>query len=104
MIKWRALTMLPVLTVVVPAVAQDIRGIENCTAEKTMERRTGCLQSNVDFLQQTLARQRRETRASLDAVNREASAQKAEIVSLKAMLAKLQQELDDLKKTKPDRK
>ena len=96
--------MLPVLTVVVPAVAQDIRGIENCTAEKTMERRTGCLQSNVDFLQQTLARQRRETRASLDAVNREASAQKAEIVSLKAMLAKLQQELDDLKKTKPDRK
>jgi len=32
------------------AMAQDVPGIEICTAEKTMERRTGCLQSNVNFL------------------------------------------------------
>ena len=31
--------------------AQDVPGIEICTVEKTMERRTSCLQSNVDFLQ-----------------------------------------------------
>jgi septal ring factor EnvC (AmiA/AmiB activator) len=102
--KRHALIMLPVLTGVVPAVAQDIRGIENCTAEKTMERRTSCLQSNVDFLQQTLTRQRRETRAGLDAMSREAAAQKAEIAALKAALAKLRQKLADLKKAKPDRK
>ena len=33
--------------------AQDVPGIEICTVEKTMERRTSCLQSNVDFLQKT---------------------------------------------------
>lgn len=27
--------------------AQDVPGIEICTAEKTMERRTSCLQSNI---------------------------------------------------------
>ncbi len=32
-----------------------------------MERRTSCLQSNVEFLQQALAKQARETKARLDA-------------------------------------
>lgn len=36
------------------AMAQDVPGIEICTAEKTMERRTSCLQSNVDFLKKTM--------------------------------------------------
>ena len=27
--------------------AQDVRGLEVCTAEKQMERRTGCLQANI---------------------------------------------------------
>ena len=30
--------------------AQDIPGIEICTAEKAMDRRTSCLQSIIDFL------------------------------------------------------
>ena len=38
------------------AAAQDIRGLEICTAEKQMERRTGCLQGNVEFLQLLLGR------------------------------------------------
>ncbi len=38
------------------AFAQDVPGIEICTVEKTMERRTSCLQSNVDFLMKTIAR------------------------------------------------
>ena len=37
-----------------PAAAQDTRGIETCTAQKQMERRTGCLEANVEFLQQAL--------------------------------------------------
>src|SRR5271155_2916757 len=44
-----------------PAAAQDVRGLEVCTAEKQMERRTGCLQANVEFLQQALIRLTRET-------------------------------------------
>ena len=47
-------TMIP-LVAPAPAPAQDVPGIEICTVEKTMERRTSCLQSNVDFLQKTLA-------------------------------------------------
>jgi hypothetical protein len=32
-----------------PAAAQDIRGLQICTAEKQMERRTSCLQANVEL-------------------------------------------------------
>ena len=46
-----AATLLPLL--LSRAAAQDVPGIEICTVEKTMERRTSCLQSNVDFLQKT---------------------------------------------------
>ena len=58
----RALWLALILVVLAaPALAQDIRGLEVCTAEKAMERRTSCLQSNVEFLQQALAKQARET-------------------------------------------
>jgi septal ring factor EnvC (AmiA/AmiB activator) len=89
---------------VVPATAQDIRGLEVCTAERTMERRTSCLQSNVEYLQQALARQKRETQSRLDAASREAAAQKAELAALKSAIAKLQHELTELKKEKPAKK
>src|SRR5512141_437278 len=93
--------MLALLAVAMPAAAQDIRGLELCTAEKEMQRRTSCLQSNIEFLQQALAKQGRETQAKLDAARREAMAQNAEIATLKAELAKLQLELAGLKKVRP---
>lgn len=73
-----------------PAAAQDIRGLENCTAEKQMERRTGCLQANVELLQQLLTKQ---TRAADDRFK----ADKTEIESLKARLTKLEIDLAQLK-------
>jgi septal ring factor EnvC (AmiA/AmiB activator) len=98
----------PVLTAVLalarPAAAQDIRGLEVCTAEKAMDRRTSCLQSNVEFLQQALAKQGREIQDKFAAANRETAAQKGEIDNLKTLLAKLRQELEDLKKPKPEKK
>ena len=45
-----------------PVTGQDIRGMEVCTAEKQMERRTACLQANVEFLQQALIKLDREIR------------------------------------------
>jgi hypothetical protein len=104
MMARRALTILLIPAVVMPALAQDIRGIENCTAEKNMERRTSCLQSNIDFLQQALARQRRETRAQLDAMTHAASMQKAEIEALRGALTKLERELTELRKGQPAKK
>jgi len=92
------------IAIAVTATAQDIRGLEVCTAEKSLERRTGCLQSNVEFLQQAAVKQARETQAKLDAANREIAAQKAEVAALKAALARLQRELAELKAPKTEKK
>jgi hypothetical protein len=69
--------------------AQDVPGIEICTVEKTMERRTSCLQSNVDFLQKTITKLAAENRQKLDAA-------KAQIDGLKSALVSLQRTVDDL--------
>ena len=84
--------------------AQDIRGLEICTAEKSMERRTSCLQSNVDFLQQALAKQARDTTARLDAGEREAKARQLEIAALKVEVAALRATVAELKKAEPAKK
>jgi uncharacterized protein HemX len=72
-----------------PVQAQDVPGIEICTVEKTMERRTSCLQSNVDFLQKTIQKLAADHQQKLDAANRQ-------IEGLKASMASLQKIVDDL--------
>jgi septal ring factor EnvC (AmiA/AmiB activator) len=69
--------------------AQDVPGIEICTVEKTMERRTSCLQSNIDFLQKTIAKTAADHQQKLDAANRQ-------IETLKATTAGLQKAMDEL--------
>jgi hypothetical protein len=69
--------------------AQDVPGIEICTVEKTMERRTSCLQSNIDFLQKTITKLAADHQQKLDAA-------KAQIEGLKGSLAALQKIVDDL--------
>jgi peptidoglycan hydrolase CwlO-like protein len=72
------------------AVAQDIPGIEICTVEKTMERRTSCLQSNVDFLQKTITRLTLDNQQKIDAANRQIEALKAIVAGLQKAIADLQ--------------
>jgi len=83
------------------ATAQDVPGIEICTVEKTMERRTSCLQSNVDFLQKTITKLAADHQQKLDAASRQ-------IEGLKSTVAALQKIVDDLqaaqKKTIEDQK
>ena len=79
------------------ATAQDIRGLEVCTAEKQMERRTGCLQANVEFLQQVLSKLARETQDKIAVASRDLAAARAEIAALKSALAKLDSELAQMK-------
>src|SRR4030088_3247770 len=80
---------------------QDVPGIEICTVEKTMERRTSCLQSNVDFLHKTLTKLSADHQQKLDAA-------RAQIEGLKSTIAALQKTVDDLqaaqKKTAEDQK
>lgn len=82
--------------------AQDIPGLEICTVEKTMERRTSCLQSDVDFLQKTMMKQSADHQQRLDAANRQIEVLKAALIAqqksvdeLKAAQAKM---TDDIKK------
>jgi hypothetical protein len=70
--------------------AQDVPGIEICTAEKTMERRTSCLQSNVDFLQKTIGKLSADHQQKLDAANRQIEALKSTVVALQKIVDDLQ--------------
>ncbi|MDB5505152.1 MAG: hypothetical protein JWR89_5054 [Tardiphaga sp.] len=71
------------------AQAQDVPGIEICTVEKTMERRTSCLQSNVNFLQKTIGKLGIDNQQKLDAANRQ-------IEALKGVMATLQKSVEEL--------
>ncbi len=70
--------------------AQDVPGIEICTVEKTMERRTSCLQSDVNFLQGTISKLNADHQQKLDAANRQIDALKATVVSLQKSVEDLQ--------------
>jgi hypothetical protein len=94
----------PVLCLLISghARAQDVPGIEICTVEKTMERRTSCLQSNIDFLQKTITRLTIDHQQKLDAANRQIEALKASVVGLQKLVDDVQtaqkKTADDLKK------
>jgi predicted RNase H-like nuclease (RuvC/YqgF family) len=79
------------------ASAQDIRGIEACMSEKQIERRTGCLQANIEFLHQSLTRLAREVQDKIAAAGRDLAAARAEIAELRSAMAKMNGELAQLK-------
>jgi len=81
---------LPVLLSTPAAFGQDVPGIEICTVEKTMERRTSCLQSNIDFLHKTIAKLAADHQQKLDAANRQIEALKASVIAM-------QKTVDDLR-------
>jgi cell division protein FtsB len=72
------------------AQAQDIVGIELCTRESNMERRTGCLQSNIEYLQRIIAKNAAAAQQKQAASDAEIAALKAAIANLQATVAKLQ--------------
>ena len=73
-----------------PTLAQDVPGIEICTVEKTMERRTACLQSNIDFLKKTITKAQLDSQQRIDAANRQVDALKATVAALQARLDALE--------------
>ena len=79
-----------ILAVSTVAAAQDISGVEDCTKTQGLDRRTGCLQSNVNFLQRTMIRNALEAHRRLQAAD-------AEIVALKAALTELRKEVEQLR-------
>ena len=86
------------------AFAQDVPGIEICTVEKTMERRTSCLQSNVDFLMKTITKLSTEHQRRIDAANRQIDGLKATVVSLEKLVEEQKKAIEDVKKASPPAK
>jgi chromosome segregation ATPase len=68
-------------------------GVDLCTAETRMKRRTACLQANVEFLQQPLIKLAREKQDKITAADRHHAAARAEIATLKSTMEKLNSEL-----------
>lgn len=106
-----AMAGLAVALIPSPAATQDVRGLEVCTAEKNMERRTGCLQANIDFLQQRLNKIVQDAQQKQTATDRELAATKAqlaaatsEIAALKDAMAALRKQVEELQKAKKDGK
>jgi len=79
-------------SILIPAVclAQDVPGIEICTAEKAMERRTSCLQSNIDFLQRTINKLSADHQQKIDAAKAQIEALKTTVISLQKIVNDLQ--------------
>jgi hypothetical protein len=84
-----SLLVMPCVLASGSAGAQDVPGIEICTVEKTMERRTSCLQSNVDFLMKTITKLGVDHQHKLDAA-------KAQIEGLKSTVIGLQKATEEL--------
>ena len=105
----RSLIALPVLLAVLgsalaassAALAQDVPGIENCMAEKQIERRTGCLQSNINFLKTQISTEvgkaKAEAQAKLDDAARQIDVLKLLVTGLQAQLKQVQSDLADTK-------
>jgi hypothetical protein len=75
---------------IIAAQAQDVPGIEICTRESRLDRRTSCLQSNIEFLQQVVARNALDAQQKLGAANRD-------IAALKELLAAANRDIGVLK-------
>ena len=91
-----------------PAPAQDVPGIEICTRESRLDRRTGCLQSNVEFLQQVVAKNALDAQQKLSVANRDIAALKEQlaganrdVAALKDALAAVQATINQLQKAGP---
>ncbi len=90
---------------VAAALAQDVPGIEICTRESRLDRRTGCLQSNVEFLQQVVTKNALDAQQKLSAANREIGALKEQfaaasrdVAALKDALAAMEAKVGQLQK------
>jgi len=109
-IRWLGMWWFLAAVAAAPALAQDVPGIELCSKEASMERRTGCLQSNVEFLQKVITRNALDTQQKLVAAGREITTLKDQLAAagresaaLKEKLAAIDARIGRLEKPAPQR-
>ena len=83
--------------------SQDIAGIEDCTKTSGLDKRTGCFQSNIDFLNRQMAKTSADLQQKLAAANTEIGQLKrtvatlqTDVTALQATIATLQTNLTNL--------
>jgi len=104
--------LLAAILVVAPVQAQDIAGIEDCTKTAGLDKRTGCFQSNIEFLHRLITRQTSDLQQKLSAAHAEIAELKravagmqTNIANLQASVSKLQTSIEQLQAAKkPDAK
>ena len=72
------------------ALAQDIPGVEICTQERDLNRRTSCLQSNIEFLQKQMMKQAADAQQKLSAATTEISSLRGTVEMLRARIDQMQ--------------
>jgi uncharacterized protein HemX len=88
----KATALLVALAVLAGNVAhgQDIAGIEDCTKTAGLDKRTGCFQSNIDYLIKTLSKNAADAQQKLSAAGTEIAALKKAVAELRASVEQLQ--------------
>ena len=61
-----------------PAQAQDIAGIEDCSKTSGLDRRTGCFQSNIEFLHRLITKHTTELQQKVSAAHAEHTGDKSD--------------------------
>jgi hypothetical protein len=70
--------------------AQDIAGLEDCTKTAGLDKRTGCFQSNINFLQRLVTKNALEAWQRLNTANAEIAALKSAVTGLQKSVEQLQ--------------
>jgi hypothetical protein len=70
--------------------AQDIPGIEDCSKTSGLDKRTGCFQSNIDFLIKVIAKNAADARQRLSAATNEIAALQKEVADLRIRVDQIQ--------------
>jgi peptidoglycan hydrolase CwlO-like protein len=79
-----------------PAPAQDITGMEDCTKTAGLDKRTGCFQSNVEFLHKLIVKNSTDLQQKLSAAHAEIGQLKRAVAGLQTNVATLQTNLTNL--------
>ena len=69
---------------------QDIPGIEDCSKTRGLDKRTGCFQSNIDFLIKVIAKNAADARQRLNAATNEIASLQKEVADLRTRVDQIQ--------------
>ena len=89
------------LLIAAPLRAQDIVGLEDCSKTQGVDRKLGCLQSNVNYLNDQIRKRDADAQAKLRDVAARSATANARIDELRAEIDRLKVAIETLTKKAP---